>query len=421
MTDKRRDNKGRVLRNGEVQRADGMYMFRYTDAGGTRRSVYSWRLVGTDKAPEGKRSGEPLRDQEKRILRDLDDGIRADTASRTSVNDLFDSFLSVRTDLRQTTRRNYIVLYNAHVRQTLGSKRVRNVKHSDLQKLYLQLGANGLTVGTIHVIHAILHQLFSIAVTDCIIRADPTANAMSVIKRGRFQKQQKRKALTRDEQDRLITFVYQSVPYRKWGNLITVLLGTGMRIGEATGLRWRDCDFENNTISVNHTLIYGGAPGEKCRHRISAPKTNAAIRTIPMLTEVRRALEREKAESMVSVPKRCVIDGCDDFVFINNNGRPHLESCVDVAMHNLVDAHNRAEEALAKEEQRNPLYLPYFSPHILRHTFCTRLCECESNLKTIQEVMGHTSISITMDVYGEATKEKKEADFSKLETTIRLV
>ncbi len=81
MSAKRKDSKGRNLRNGEVQRPDGMYMFRYTDQDGKRRAIYSWKLVSTDNAPEGKRYKAALRDMEKEVLRDIEDDIRTADAN----------------------------------------------------------------------------------------------------------------------------------------------------------------------------------------------------------------------------------------------------------------------------------------------------------------------------------------------------
>ena len=75
MSEKRRDNKGRLLRQGELQRSDGKYEYRYYDEKGERKSVYSWKLVDTDRIPSGKRCNESLRPMEKRIRRDLEDGI----------------------------------------------------------------------------------------------------------------------------------------------------------------------------------------------------------------------------------------------------------------------------------------------------------------------------------------------------------
>ena len=120
MQDKRRDSRGRILRNGEVQRADGKYMFRYVDAVGIRRTVYSWKLVDTDKVPEGKKHGEALREIEKQLMRDKEDGIRSFDANVLTVNDLFSAFMKRRTDLRKTTRCNYMNLYNTQLRDDIG-------------------------------------------------------------------------------------------------------------------------------------------------------------------------------------------------------------------------------------------------------------------------------------------------------------
>lgn len=97
MEDKRRDTKGCVLRNGEVQRADGKYMYRYTDACDERQTVYSWKLVETDKVPQGVKSGPALRTMIAAIEKDLKDGIKPNAASDLTLNDLFDSLMELRT------------------------------------------------------------------------------------------------------------------------------------------------------------------------------------------------------------------------------------------------------------------------------------------------------------------------------------
>ena len=124
MAEKRKDSKGRVLRNGEVQRADGKYMFRYSDVNGERQTVYSWKLVETDKVPAGKRCAEALRTIEQRVLKDIEDGIDTGKAESTDVNMLFDEFMALRTELKESTRCNYICLYDTHVRNGFGKRRI---------------------------------------------------------------------------------------------------------------------------------------------------------------------------------------------------------------------------------------------------------------------------------------------------------
>lgn len=422
MSEKRKDSKGRILRNGEVQRSDGKYMFRYTDPNGKRQTVYSWKLVSTDKTPNGKRSQAALRDMEKQIQRDLDDSIRTADASTLTVNDLFASFMGLRTDLKETTRCNYICLYDKHIRERIGDRKLKSVKFTDIQKLYVDMvQEQNLKISTVQSVHSILFQMFDNALMDNIIRANPTANVLKSLKKMFAVEREKRHALTEEEQSRFIDFVYDSKTYGRWAYLFTVLLGTGMRIGEALGLRWCDCDFERNIISINHILLYKESEsGNGYEYRISDPKTTAGKRVIPMFSDVKIALQNEREKHRRSNHEPFVVDGYTDFIFLNNNGKVFTPGAVYEAIQNITAIYNREEFFLAEKENREPCYLPKFSAHILRHTFCTRLCENEPNIKIVQDVMGHRNIRTTMDVYNEATEVKKQASFQSLEGKIKL-
>lgn len=422
MSEKRKDKKGRILRNGESQRADGKYMFRYTGSDGKRYTVYSWKLVDTDKMPDGKRGCVALRDMEKQILKDLDDDIRTSDAELLSVNDLFDLFMELRTDLRETTRHNYMVLYNKHVRDVIGHRVIRTVRHTDIQKMYMSMVRDdGLKASTVQSVHSVVYQIFDNAVQDNILRTNPSANALKALRKLINTEQAKRHALTEEEQARFIDFVYGNRTYWRWGPLFTVLLGTGMRIGEALGLRWCDCDFESNTISVNHILLYKESESKGTyEYRISEPKTTAGKRIIPMFKEVKEALLKLKEKRKHPNWEPFVVDGYTDFIFLNNNGKVFTPGAVHGAIQNIVTIYNREEFFLAEEENREPCYLPKFSAHILRHTFCTRMCENETNVKIVQDVMGHRNVTTTMDVYNEATASKKKASFENLEGKIKL-
>ena len=422
MSAKRKDNKGRILRNGEVQRSDGKYMFRYTDSGGKRQTVYSWKLVETDKTPMGKRCNIALRDMEKQILRDIDDDIQTSDAGSLTVNDLFSSFMELRTDLKETTRCNYICLYDKHVRSVIGYKKLNKVRFTDIQRLYIDMvQSHNLKISTVQSVHSIVYQLFDSAVMDCIIRVNPSANVLKSLKKMFNAEQDKRHALSEDEQARFIDFVYSNRVYSRWGTLFTVLLGTGMRIGEALGLRWCDCDFEKNVISVNHALLYKEREKDGIyEYRISEPKTQAGKRLIPMFKDVRDALLKEKGRRRHPSLEPFEVDGYTDFVFLNNNGKVFTPGAVFGAIQNITNIYNREEFFLAEKDNREPCYLPKFSAHILRHTFCTRMCENEPNIKIVQDVMGHRNIRTTMDVYNEATENRKQASFQSLEGKIKL-
>lgn len=420
MSEKRRDNKGRILKTGEAQRPDGKYMYRYVDKSGNRQTVYSWKLVETDKIPSGKRCVASLRDLEKQIQKDIDDDIRTVEASTTTVNDLFRLFMDIRKDLRSTTRCTYLCLYDAHVKEPIGYKKIKDIKFTDIQKLCMDLvQEKNLKPSTVDKIQSLLYQVFERAVMDNMVRYNPCKGAFRSLKLSVGSDQEKRHALTEEEQQRFIEYVYKSPLYKRWGPLFTVLLGTGIRIGEALGLRWCDCDFKRNVIIIDHILLYKTTETSGYQYHIAEPKTKSGFREIPMLSDVRKTLLKYKKCRPVQ-QSDFTVDGYTDFIFLNNNGQVFMPSAVYDAIQRIQNDYNREEYFKAKKEHREPCYLPKFSAHNLRHTFCTRLCENESNMKIIQDVMGHKNITTTMDVYNEATAVKKAASFKDLDGKFKL-
>ena len=127
------------------------------------------------------------------------------------------------------------------------------------------------------------------------------------------------------------------------------------------------------------------------------------ISLIPMLSEVREALLQERENQKRFKLKSPTIDGYSNFVFLNREQNLHNLMTIDRAIKRIIRDHNRDEVKLAEKEKREPLLIRDFSVHNLRHTFCTRFCENETNLKVIQEIMGHSDISTTMNIYAEAT------------------
>lgn len=197
-----------------------------------------------------------------------------------------------------------------------------------------------------------------------------------------------------------------------------ILLGTGMRIGECLRLRWEDLNFDSRTISVNHNLGERPYDDGTCTKHIQTPKTKAGTRTIPMIDEVFDAFLQEYEMQKCMEYRSETIDGYTNFVFLTTGGSVLSASSVNRAIHGITDSYNAEKIKKAKEEKREPVLIPNFSAHSLRHTFCTRLCENESNLKVIQSVMGHSDITTTMDIYAEATDEKKQEIMANLQGKI---
>lgn len=420
MSEKRRDSKNRVLQNGESQRKDGKYEYKYVDISGKRRSAYSWKLVATDKVPDGKRCEISLRELEKQIRRDLEDGISTHTANNMTLNQLFDVYMAGK-ELKQSTRTNYMYMYRKYISVDFGKKRVANIKYSDIRRFYNALiTEKKFKPNSMETINTILHPIFTMAVRDGYIRTNPTDGVMAEIKKNHNWEKPKRHALTEEQQERFIDFVANSEIYNHWLSLFTVFLGTGCRVGEIIGLTWEDCNFEDRIISINHNLIYRQQDSGSCEMHITTPKTESGKREIPMFNAVRKALLQEKKNQMKLGFNATVIDGYSGFIFTNRCGYVHNPQTINRAIKRIYTAYNEQEEIEAKKEHRQPILIPHFSVHNLRHTFCTRFCENETNLKIIQEIMGHSDISTTMNIYNEATMEKKKESFAELEGKIKI-
>lgn len=409
MASSRKDSKGRVLRPGETQRKDGYYIFQYVDVNQKRRVLYSNDLV-------------KLREKEKKVLRDADDGIDTYNGERTTLNDVFDRYIAGKYDLKQSTRTNYNYMYKKYVRPTFGNRRLSAIKYSDVKNFYYYLmNERKFKPNSLEIIHTLLHPTFTMAVRDGIIRMNPTDGIMAEIKKSNAWEKGKRHALTLEQQQAFMQYTAESPIYSHWLPLFITLLGTGCRIGEVIGLRWEDLDFSDRMIHINHNLIYRVQDTGECEFHITTPKTKAGIRIVPMLEDVYNAILEEKRYQEEHGFNVSVIDGYSGFVFTNKNGNVHNPMTINRAIKRIYEAYNMEEREKAREEKRQPLLIPHFSCHNLRHTFCTRFCEIESNIKVIQEIMGHSDIATTMNIYAEATEEKKKEVFASLENKIAIM
>lgn len=419
MADKRKDSKGRILRDTEYQKKDGRYEYRYYDHKGDLKSVYSWRLVETDKTPNGKKHTDCLREMEKQIRRDLEDGIIPQ--DKLTLDAFWKDYIEVR-NLKQSTRTNYKYMYSKYIQPELGNMNIKNIKYSTIKRLMVILiREKGFKPNSVETIYTILHPIFTTAVRDGLIRINPTDGIMTEIKQDNDWTKDKKHALTVKEQHAFVNFMANSDTYKHWLPLFTALLGTGCRIGEMLGLRWEDLDFKNNLIHINHNLIYRLQDAGNCEFHVTTPKTNAGTRVIPMFADVRKAFNQERLRQMQTNGFcKDEIDGYTNFIWVNRFGNVQSPHCVNRAIQRIVRDYNAYETELAKREKRDAELLPNFSAHILRHTFCTRFCENETDLKLIQEIMGHADITTTMDIYNESNTERKKASFERLEGKIKI-
>lgn len=356
--------------------------------------------------------------KEDELKKDQLDGLDVYVAGQATLNFVFDRYLSLKNNLRNNTRRNYEYMYDHFVRDTLGKRKIAEIKYSDIKCFYLTLIVEReMGINTVDGIHTLLHPTFELAVMDDIIRKNPSKGVMAEIKKADGKNKGVRHALTLAQQRAFMNYIKQHKVYSHWVPLFVFFLGTGCRVGEVVGLRWEDVDFENRIININHSVVYYPKPGSrKTELQVSMPKTKAGIRIIPMLDEVYEALRTEYDYQKEAGFNRTTIDGMTGFIFCNRNGNVHNPQTINQTIKRIVSSHNAEEVILAKKQHREPVIIPNFSCHHLRHTFCTRFCEVETNLKTIQSIMGHANIETTMDIYAEATKDKKVESIKDLST-----
>lgn len=398
---KRKDKDRIVLRKGECQRPNGSYDYRWTDQFGKRHVIYGKTL-------------EELREKEKEVDRDISDGIKAEKRN-TTINELFDLWCHIKRGLKDNTFQNYKYMYNTFVRPKFGKLKISQVKKSDVKRFYNYLAdERGLQASTIDSIHTVLHQVFDLAVDDGYIRSNPSERVLKELKQAHCFQTEKRKALTVAEQELLLDYLRNTPQYRHWYPIFAVMLGTGLRVGEATGLRWCDIDLDEGLIDVNHTLVYySHGPQKGCSFNVNTPKTKAGERVVPMLGFVKEAfLEERENQKETGISCKASVDGYTDFIFVNRYGDTQHLGTLNKAIRRIIRDCNDAQF----EKSENPeVLLPHFSCHILRHTFTTRMCEAGVNIKVIQDALGHADVSTTLGIYADVTKDLRKDEFAGLD------
>ena len=398
----RLDSYRRRLKKGESQRADGKYDYRWTDRYGKRHSIYADTL-------------DELREKEGALTRDSFDGLKVERGNVT-LDEMYATWRDLKRGLKDNTRQNYIYMYENFVSPSIGKMRLIKIKSSDIKRFYNTLAdERNLKFATIDNVHTVLHQVLQMAVEDMIIRTNPSDNMLKELKASHNFDTEHKKALSVEEQKLFMTFLQKHPQYQHWYPIFAIMLGTGMRVGETTGLRWCDIDMKEATVNVNHTLVYYNHAKGGCYFGINTPKTEAGKRDIPMFEFVKDAFKQErKFQFEVGIRSEAVVDGYEDFIFVNRFGNVQHQGTLNKALRRIIRDCN--DEVLAKANgNEEVVLLPPFTCHSLRHTFATRLCESGINIKALQDILGHKDIETTMEVYAEATKDLKKKEMAKIE------
>lgn len=387
---RRKDNKGRLLKTGESQRKDGRYAYKYQDKNGKSKFLYSWRLTDTDPIPKGKRFCRSLRDLERDLQRDLFDGIDS-SGKKMVLWQLYEKHNALKPNVRQSTETGRKYLMDILKSDTLGNMPIESIKPSDTKEWAIRMKKNGYSYQTINNYKRSLKACFYTALNDDLVRKNPfNWNLSDVLEDDTIHKT----ALTDEQVNALLSFLKIDDVYKKYYNAIMVLLYTGLRISELCGLTVSDIDFEQGFIRVNHQINY-----DKGKYSINEPKTDSGIREIPMLEPVRKAL-MDEIKGRIDV-QQILIDGYSDFVFLNQKSLPMYAHCYSNAFFSLIKKYNKYHKGNE---------LPLITPHTLRHTFCTNMANKKITPNTLQYIMGHKNITMTLGYYTHGTAQSAMAE-----------
>ena len=395
MSEKRRDNRNRILHNGESQRQDGRYAYKYKDINGETKFVYSWRLDKNDRAPAGKPRDLSLREKERQIQQDLFNQIVPNGGNLT-VLELVQKYLSLKVNVRHNTQANYNFVVGILKKESFGSLRIDKVKLSDAKAWLIKLQKDGRGYSTIHSVRGVVRPAFEMAVQDDLIRKNPFGFELATVV---VNDSVTREAITRAQERAFLKFIQEDNCYRKYYDGIYILFHTGLRISEFCGLTISDIDFQNKRIRVDHQL----QRKRDMEYIIEDTKTKSGERYVPMSQQVVECFRRVIANR--KTPKQePMIDGYTGFLFLDKNGMPM------VALH----WEHYFKHILNKYNSIYKVQLPKITPHVCRHTFCSNMARSGMSPKTLQYIMGHSDISVTLNTYTHLTFDDAKAEFDRV-------
>lgn len=374
-----KDLKGKELGVGISQQSDKLYVARFTDKFGIRKTkrfkkLQECRQWIADASYISKHSD-------------------IENASDILVDTWYEYWIGIKKQtVRPNTVRNYSERYERNIKGIIGKKLLSEVKPIHCQKIFSDMAEQGYKTTTIYQTRITLYNMLEFAKENDVILSNPCKKS---VKSGIGKPSEKKVALTIDEQRKFL----MAAAGQSYENQYKFMLQTGLRTGELVGLKWDDIDFGKRTVTISRTMEYRYKVGE---WRVGPPKSKSGYRTIPLTDEAIRILKDQKEKN--SKIKVINIEWRDQ-VFLSRKGEPVKNSTYDTALFKICD----------KAEIRK------FCMHILRHTFATRCIEGGMIPKTLQKILGHSNIGITMNLYVDATEEEKTKEMDLVAEALKVV
>ena len=391
----RRDSKHRVLRAGESMRADGKYQFKYHIAG-KPHFVYSWKLEPTDKLPAGKKPCLSLRELEKQIGFDLESQL--DPMKRNiTVNELVERYLSTKTGAKHSTVANYNFVKNILKKEEFSEAKIADVQTSDAKLFLIKMQSDGKGYSTVKSVRGVLRPAFQMAVDDDILNKNPFEFQLAGVV---VNDSHTRTAITREQMRQFLKFVHDDNCYCKYYEVVYILFHTGMRISEFCGLTLKDIDLKNRIVNIDHQL----QRTSDMQYVIESTKTNAGTRKLPITEEVAKCFQAI-IEDREPQQREKMIDGYAGFLFYDKDNNPLVAMHWEHRFNHMVQRYNDIYR----------IQIPNITPHVCRHTYCSNMAKSGMNPKTLQYLMGHSDIGVTLNTYTHLGLEDAEDELKRIE------
>lgn len=389
----RRDDKGRVLPKGISQRADGRYIWRFTHDGFTYPPVYNKDLMSLKKFAAVKKA---------EILQGT-----FNMPDKMTLNQYFKQYMEnyKKGNIKAVSYENILNYWGWYVQDSLGVRQIQKIKRVDLINLYNKLQTREIkpiSWGTVCMVNNLVSNVLEKAYVEDLIPKNPAHKVLEDVRQ--MTKVTVREALTVEQVNLFLDYIDSHRFYKYHKNFFTVLLGTGMRVGECCGLCEEDVNFEEGYLKVYKTLYYRNSDGAGRRKLMGGTKSKSGTRTLPLLKGVRCALEDQlewkqnmklkSEEAVESVPEAGDVvklhNKYSDFIFLTQYKTAYTPDYVTRIIKKVVCSYNEDEKHKAKEEDREAIELPEFSAHYIRHTFATRAEENGLGIERIALWLGHS-------------------------------
>lgn len=374
-----KDLKGKELGVGLTQQKDGLYCARFVDKQGCKQKHCSKKLQEC-----------------RRWLADaryIDEHSSIGNANNILTDAWFEYWIGIKEKtVRPNTVRNYRERYQHNIQPVIGRRLLNEVKPLHCQQVFTNMADKGYKTSTINQTRIALFNMLELALENDVIRYNPCKKS---VRSDMGKPSTKKKAIDVVTQRKFL----EGIRGKAYENQFRFILQTGLRTGELVGIKWTDISFEKKTLTISRTMEYRYSAKE---WHVGPPKSKSGYRTIPLTDEAVVILKQQKAknQSIDVIPIEWA-----EYVFLSRKGEPVKNSTYDAALNKICDSQG----------------LERFSMHVLRHTFATRCIEGGMKPKTLQMLLGHSNIGITMNLYVTTTEEEKQKEIELVADVLNVV